>query len=37
MDDAMRARQGMSVRREVLHDEHVDRAVADTSAFTERS
>jgi len=35
MDDAMRARQGMSVRREVLGDEHVDRAVANTSAFTE--
>ena len=35
MDDAERARQGMSVRREVLGDEHVDRAVANTTAFTE--
>ncbi|MGA2828091.1 MAG: 4-carboxymuconolactone decarboxylase [Streptosporangiaceae bacterium] len=34
MDDAMRARQGMAVRREVLGDEHVDRAVASTTAFT---
>ena len=34
MDDAERARQGMSVRREVLGDEHVDRAVANTTAFT---
>ncbi len=34
MDDAERARQGMSVRREVLGDEHVDRAVAGTTAFT---
>jgi 4-carboxymuconolactone decarboxylase len=25
---------GMAVRREVLGDEHVDRAVADTTAFT---
>ena len=29
MDDAERARQGMTVRREVLGDEHVDRAVDD--------
>ena len=35
MDDAERARQGMSVRRAVLGDEHVDRAVANTTAFTE--
>ena len=25
---------GMRVRREVLGDEHVDRAIADTTAFT---
>src|SRR5207247_4260694 len=35
MDDAERARQGMAVRREVLGDEHVDRAVAATTPFTE--
>ena len=35
MDDAERARQGMTVRRAVLGDEHVDRAVAATTAFTE--
>ena len=35
MDDAERARQGMTVRREVLGDEHVDRAVAATTSFTE--
>jgi 4-carboxymuconolactone decarboxylase len=34
MDDADRVHQGMSVRREVLGDEHVDRAVAGTTAFT---
>jgi 4-carboxymuconolactone decarboxylase len=34
MDDAERVHQGMSVRREVLGDEHVDRAVAGTTAFT---
>jgi 4-carboxymuconolactone decarboxylase len=34
MDDAERTRQGMSVRREVLGDEHVDRAIAGTTAFT---
>ena len=28
-------RQGMTVRREVLGDEHVDRAVAATTPFTE--
>jgi 4-carboxymuconolactone decarboxylase len=35
MDDAERSAQGMSVRREVLGAEHVDRAVAGTTAFTE--
>jgi 4-carboxymuconolactone decarboxylase len=35
MDDAERAWQGMTVRRAVLGDEHVDRAVATTSSFTE--
>ena len=35
MDDVERARQGMTVRRAVLGDEHVDRAVAATTAFTE--
>ena len=35
MDDAERARRGMTVRREVLGDAHVDRAVAATTAFTE--
>ena len=35
MDDAERARRGMTVRREVLGDEHVDRAVAATTSFTE--
>jgi 4-carboxymuconolactone decarboxylase len=34
MDDAGRAEHGMKVRREVLGDEHVDRAVAGTTAFT---
>jgi 4-carboxymuconolactone decarboxylase len=34
MDDAERAGQGMAVRREVLGDEHVDRAVAATTPFT---
>jgi 4-carboxymuconolactone decarboxylase len=34
-DDAERARRGMTVRREVLGDEHVDRAVAATTPFTE--
>ena len=33
MDDAERARQGMAVRREVLGDEHVDRAVAATKGL----
>jgi 4-carboxymuconolactone decarboxylase len=35
MDDAERARRGMTVRREVLGNEHVDRAVAATTPFTE--
>jgi 4-carboxymuconolactone decarboxylase len=34
MDDAERAAQGMTVRREVLGDAHVDRAVAGTTALT---
>ena len=34
MDDTERSRQGMSVRREVLGHEHVDRAVARTTGFT---
>jgi 4-carboxymuconolactone decarboxylase len=34
MDDAERTRRGMTVRREVLGDEHVDRAVATTTSFT---
>ncbi len=34
MDDAERAERGMTVRREVLGDEHVDRAVAATTPFT---
>ena len=33
--DTARKEQGMAVRREVLGDEHVDRAVAGTTAFTE--
>jgi 4-carboxymuconolactone decarboxylase len=35
MDDAERAARGMRVRREVLGDDHVDRAVAATTEFTE--
>jgi 4-carboxymuconolactone decarboxylase len=35
MDDEARKEQGMAVRREVLGDEHVDRAVAATTPFTE--
>ena len=35
MDDTARVRRGMTVRREVLGDEHVDRAVAGTTPFTE--
>jgi 4-carboxymuconolactone decarboxylase len=34
MDDEERAAQGMAVRREVLGDAHVDRAVANTTEFT---
>jgi 4-carboxymuconolactone decarboxylase len=34
MDDTERAGHGMTVRREVLGDEHVDRAVAATTPFT---
>ncbi len=34
MDDAERTEQGMTVRREVLGDEHVNRAVARTTPFT---
>lgn len=34
MDDAERSRRGMAVRREVLGDEHVDRAVASATPFT---
>lgn len=34
MDDAERLRRGMSTRREVLGDEHVDRAVDRTTPFT---
>jgi 4-carboxymuconolactone decarboxylase len=34
MDDDTRSEQGMAVRREVLGNEHVDRAVASTTAFT---
>jgi 4-carboxymuconolactone decarboxylase len=35
MDDSERAERGMQVRREVLGDAHVDRAVAGTTPFTE--
>jgi 4-carboxymuconolactone decarboxylase len=35
MDDAERTRRGMTVRREVLGNDHVDRAVAATTPFTE--
>jgi 4-carboxymuconolactone decarboxylase len=34
MDDAQHRARGMSVRREVLGDAHVDRAVAGTTPFT---
>jgi 4-carboxymuconolactone decarboxylase len=34
VNDAERKAQGMAVRREVLGDEHVDRAVAGTTPFT---
>jgi 4-carboxymuconolactone decarboxylase len=32
--DAERTEQGMTVRREILGDQHVDRAVAGTTPFT---
>ncbi len=35
MDDAEHHEAGMQVRRAVLGDEHVDRAVAHTTVFTE--
>ena len=35
MDDRERAERGTKVRREVLGDEHVDRAVSATTPFTE--
>ncbi len=35
MDDTERHDAGMEARRAVLGDEHVDRAVARTTAFTE--
>jgi 4-carboxymuconolactone decarboxylase len=34
MDDASRAAQGMTVRREVLGDAHVDREIAGATAFS---
>ena len=34
MDDEERAAAGMRTRREVLGDEHVDRAIAGTTEFT---
>lgn len=34
MDDARRRESGTQVRRAVLGDEHVDRAVAQTTSFT---
>jgi 4-carboxymuconolactone decarboxylase len=34
MDDTERSKAGMRVRREVLGDDHVDRAVAATTEFT---
>lgn len=34
MDDEQRTEQGMKVRRTVLGDAHVDRAVANTTEFT---
>jgi len=34
MTDPERAQEGMSVRRAVLGDDHVDRAVAGTTPFT---
>jgi 4-carboxymuconolactone decarboxylase len=35
MDDDERKSQGMAVRRAVLGEEHVERAVANTTEFTE--
>jgi 4-carboxymuconolactone decarboxylase len=35
MDDTERAAQGIAIRRQVLGDAHVDRAMAGTTAFTE--
>jgi 4-carboxymuconolactone decarboxylase len=35
LSDRQRHEQGMAVRREVLGDDHVERAVARTSEFTE--
>jgi len=37
MDDAKRYQQGMKVRRAVLGDEHVDRAIASTPTSTATS
>jgi 4-carboxymuconolactone decarboxylase len=34
MDDETRTQQGMTTRREVLGNEHVDRAIARTTDFT---
>lgn len=34
LSDAERYERGMTVRREVLSDAHVDRAIANTSGFT---
>ena len=34
MDDASRAAQGITVRREVLGDAHVDRVLAGSTAFS---
>ena len=34
MDDETRYEQGMTIRREVLGNDHVDRAVANTTQFT---
>jgi len=34
LTDEQRREQGFAVRREVLSDEHVDRAIANTTAFT---
>lgn len=34
MDDTERYQQGMQTRRDVLGDDHVDRAVSNTTGFT---